>query len=140
MSAVDLLERLEAVRVTGPNRWIARCPAHDDRSPSLSVRDTGERLLLHCFAGCDACDVVRAVGLELADLFPTATPTADDEHRKRPPRRRILAADILAALDHEAHVVAVIAADIAERREIDIATWSRLSVAVQRIGAARDLH
>lgn len=70
MSAETLLDRLEAVR-GGNGRWIARCPAHDDRSPSLSVRELPDgRLLVHCHAGCGAADVVAAVGLSLSDLFP----------------------------------------------------------------------
>jgi hypothetical protein len=47
-------------------RWtetggLCRCPAHDDRSPSLSVRPGRTRLLLHCFAGCTAGEVLRAL-------------------------------------------------------------------------------
>lgn len=47
-------------------RWTAggglcRCPAHDDRTPSLSVRVGRASLLLHCFAGCAAADVLRAL-------------------------------------------------------------------------------
>ena len=47
-------------------RWTAggglcRCPAHDDRRPSLSVRVGRRTLLLHCFAGCAAADVLRAL-------------------------------------------------------------------------------
>ena len=40
---------------------LCRCPAHDDRSPSLSVRPGRSRLLLHCFAGCSASDVLKAL-------------------------------------------------------------------------------
>lgn len=43
------------------NGGLCRCPAHDDRSPSLSVRAGRSRLLLHCFAGCAAADVLRAL-------------------------------------------------------------------------------
>lgn len=66
-----LLSQLQAVRRTGPDTAMARCPAHEDRRPSLSVRrgDDG-RVLAYCFAGCGAADVVGAVGLDLADLFP----------------------------------------------------------------------
>lgn len=51
--------------------WMARCPAHDDRSPSLSVR-RGEdgRVLIHCHAGCPPEAVVAALGLVMADLMP----------------------------------------------------------------------
>lgn len=43
------------------NGGMCRCPAHDDRTPSLSVRPGRTRLLLHCFAGCDASVVLRAL-------------------------------------------------------------------------------
>ena len=38
---------------------MCRCPAHDDRTPSLSVRPGNRRLLFHCFAGCDTDRVIR---------------------------------------------------------------------------------
>lgn len=44
-----------------PNGGLCRCPAHDDRSPSLSVRAGRSRLLLHCFAGCAASDILKAL-------------------------------------------------------------------------------
>ena len=66
-----LLSRLERVRANRNGTWVARCPAHDDRSPSLSI-STGDdgKVLLHCFAGCGAADVVESIGLELSSLFP----------------------------------------------------------------------
>ncbi len=39
MTADVLLSRLDGACRTGPGRWIARCPAHDDRHPSLAVRE-----------------------------------------------------------------------------------------------------
>ncbi len=58
-AAADLVKRLGGV--WSPNGAMCRCPAHDDRSPSLSVR-VGERaLLFKCFAGCDTIDVIRAI-------------------------------------------------------------------------------
>jgi len=69
-----LLNRLDAVKQTGARQWLARCPAHDDRSPSLTVKECDDgRTLLYCHAGCTAADVVAAVGLELKDLFPEST-------------------------------------------------------------------
>src|SRR5215216_4461484 len=53
-----LLERLERVRQTGGGAWEACCPAHDDRRPSLSIRDGGDRALLICHADCDIEGVV----------------------------------------------------------------------------------
>jgi putative DNA primase/helicase len=56
--------------------YAARCPAHDDRNPSLSVGEgTDGEVLIHCHAGCSVEDIVAAVKLELVDLFPAK---ADD--------------------------------------------------------------
>jgi hypothetical protein len=65
-----LLARLGRVRQT-PNGWEARCPAHEDKKPSLSVAlsQDGETILLKCHAGCDTSAVLKAVGLQLRDLF-----------------------------------------------------------------------
>jgi hypothetical protein len=66
-----LLDRLDGVRETGPGRWQACCPAHDDSGPSLSITQKGDGdLLLHCFAGCPTRSVLDAVGLRFPDLHP----------------------------------------------------------------------
>ena len=50
--------------------WSARCPAHEDRRPSLSVSEGDDgRALLHCHAGCDVANILAAIGLTKADLF-----------------------------------------------------------------------
>jgi hypothetical protein len=57
------------LKVVGPksgangDTWQAQCPAHDDRTPSLAVTDNGSRALLHCFAGCDLDDILKALEL-----------------------------------------------------------------------------
>lgn len=131
---IDILDRLEGVKRTAPDKWIARCPAHDDRGPSLSIRDAGDKLLLHCFAGCNALDVVHSLGLELTDLFADR-PQA---HSNKPKRARIPARDLLLLISHEATVVALLAADFLKYQAFTEADWSRLSQAVERIGRARN--
>jgi len=65
------IDRLEGVKQTGKEQWQARCPAHDDRKPSLSVaRGEDGRALVKCQAGCTTADVLSAVGLTEPDLFP----------------------------------------------------------------------
>lgn len=65
-----LLSRLDRPKKSGRG-YMAKCPAHEDGSPSLSVSEgDGGRVLLHCFGGCRADDVIAAVGLEWKDLFP----------------------------------------------------------------------
>lgn len=41
--------------------WTARCPAHDDRDPSLSIREAAGKVLVHCHAGCDQRDVIAVL-------------------------------------------------------------------------------
>lgn len=68
MLTEEILERLECVSGEYP-QYMARCPAHDDRRPSLSIKDAGDRTLIYCFAGCEAVDIMHAIGLELRDLY-----------------------------------------------------------------------
>lgn len=64
-----ILARLPGAKKHG-ERYLACCPAHDDKSPSLSLsRGKDGSALVHCFAGCETRDVLAAVGLELRDLF-----------------------------------------------------------------------
>jgi hypothetical protein len=71
MDVNNLLSRLDKVRSTGNGKWMACCSAHNDRSPSLAIKQTDdEKLLLHCFSGCSVVDILGAIGLELSDLMP----------------------------------------------------------------------
>ena len=64
-----VLDRLEGVRESNGS-WTTLCPAHDDREPSLSVREGDDgRVLLRCFAGCETENIVAELDLEMKDLF-----------------------------------------------------------------------
>lgn len=129
MDVNDLVARLEKAKPTGPDKWIACCPAHRDRTPSLTVRalDDG-RILIHCFSGCGAADVMAAIGLETADLFPKAL--ADHLPAVRQP---FTAADALRALRFEAAVVAFASADMMDGKPVD---QQRVWLASERIADA----
>lgn len=71
MTADTLVSRLEGVRANGQGKWIARCPSHADKSPSLSIAETDDgRVLVYCHAGCGALGVLGAVGLRWSDVMP----------------------------------------------------------------------
>jgi phage/plasmid primase-like uncharacterized protein len=54
--------------------WIDRCPAHDDRSPSLSIKETPKgKLLLYCFAGCTFDEIIKAAALPHSSLHDVNT-------------------------------------------------------------------
>lgn len=66
-----VLSCLDKVKPVGANKWKACCPAHDDKNPSLAITETSDgTVLLRCWVGCNARDIVTAIGLELRDLFP----------------------------------------------------------------------
>lgn len=135
MSAENLLSRLERVKRTGAGRWQARCPAHDDRGPSLSVRELDDgRVLVHCFAGCDVHSVLSAAGLTFDDLFPSRDL---GDHTKRE-GRPFPAADILRAIAFEALVVAVAGSAMLAGEPFNDIDRDRLFLAVSRIQAALD--
>lgn len=133
----NLLSLLEGVKRTGNGTYLARCPAHQDRSPSLSIREGDEgKTLIHCHAGCSAHEVVSAVGLELTDLFPPRP--ADPAFVGKPQRRPIPAADILRAIGFEALVVGCAASAMLAGQPFTQTDRDRLLVAIGRIQAALD--
>src|SRR6185503_21138860 len=53
------------------DRWIACCPAHDDKDPSLSINEgDDQRVLIHCHAGCSLEQILSKLRLQMHDLFP----------------------------------------------------------------------
>jgi hypothetical protein len=51
------------------NGWMARCPAHQDKTPSLSISEGREGILMNCLAGCAFESVTAARGIEASELF-----------------------------------------------------------------------
>jgi hypothetical protein len=66
---IDLIARLRGVRSCGRDRWTAPCPAHDDRSPSLSIARRDGTWLTFCHAGCSIDAITAALGVRVCDLF-----------------------------------------------------------------------
>ncbi len=133
-----LLSRLERVRQYGKG-WAARCPAHQDRSASLSVAVGNDgRILCHCFASCGIVDVLAAVGLTLADLFPARIRDDSPECRRelREAARQAQWRAALGVLAFEARVVSIAAYDVL-RGHLRDADGHRVALAVERIDAAR---
>lgn len=138
--AVDLvLSRLDKVRKAGDG-YTARCPAHQDKTASLSIAVGNDgRLLLHCFAGCSVHDVVGAIGLTINDLFPRrladSTPEARRELHSLAIRSQVRAAANV--INHESGVVLIAAGDVHQGRMLTDADHNRLAVACERIRAAK---
>ncbi|MCL2644312.1 MAG: DNA primase [Betaproteobacteria bacterium] len=135
MPIETLLSRLGKVRPSGTGRWAACCPAHDDRNPSLSIRELDDgRALVHCFAGCQVSDVLAAIGLSLPDLFPERL----HEHFA-PEHRPFPAADVLCILSFEVLLVAASGASVMAGEPLSQKEHDRLMLAVERIQMAVDV-
>ncbi len=136
-AAERILELLQGVKQTGPSRWVAKCPAHEDHSPSLSLREsTTGSLLLYDFGGCETSAVLAALGLGLRDLYDRPL-----KHCSPPSRSRVPAADLLQLAGLEIDLAGIILSDAVEGRSISEIGWQRLAHAVARIGQVRnELH
>jgi hypothetical protein len=129
-----LLPRLERVIPRGSNRWMARCPSHEDRSPSLSVEErTDGALLVHCFAGCTTAEVLQTVDLSLADLFP------DKFSHPGNARPRWNVKDVLVGLSREFEVVLIAANDIVAGKTLTEEDLSRVTDATRRVQRIKEI-
>ncbi len=135
-----ILSRLNGVRRRG-NGWIARCPSHEDRSPSLSIAEAeNANILLHCFAGCSAADALAAIDLTLADLYANRTRTSSAAS-KIAIRKACREADWAAALnvlDREVTILLIVA-EMMLTNTLSVGDVERLKLAAERIQSAREV-
>lgn len=116
----------------GATHGVFKCPAHADKRASATWRELDDgRLLIHCFAGCAAADILAAMGLQLTDLYPERL----TDHGKRE-RRPFVATDALRSVAFESLVVAAAAAALATGEPLSSVDRDRLMVAAERLNAA----
>ena len=127
ISPVDkFLALLDGVRGRD-GKWMARCPAHDDRGPSLSIGENDDgAVLLHCFAGCDVQAVVNAVGWELNDLFPSDANDYELPARRHERRARVNYKGLLFHLRHEVYVLSIAANKMKKGEKFTDDDWTTL--------------
>jgi len=131
MTIDNVLARLEKVKRTGKESYIACCPSHNDKHPSLSLRDLPDgRILIHCFAGCDINSILSTIGLDMNALFPNNL--GELKRVKRP----FPAADILRVVGFECLVVASSALKILGGEVFTPTDRERLVISVGRIQSA----
>lgn len=137
-SADVLLNRLDAVQKVGDG-WRARCPACEGRSRKLAITESDGRVLIHCFGGCAAGDVLAAIGLTWADLHPPRSwpPSREESRRARRAIQQSGWAAALAVLSLESKIVALAANDIHTLGGLQSGSdLDRLNLAAERIAAA----
>lgn len=120
----NVLTRLHGVKPNGSGKWKACCPAHDDKDPSLSIKEGSDgRVLLHCWAGCETRDVTAAIGLELRDLFP-----GEKKLRRGPSKQALL---------HEQIVYHIAVNSLMRGNHLSAEDQARFQLAKQRLGVAQ---
>lgn len=134
MSIESLLEKLDGVKRTGNGKFVARCPSHNDANPSLSISLTETGIvLLHCFAGCAACDVLAAIDLDFADLYPPKDSVKGYSYK--PMKAPFDARQVLIALSGEALTIIQICRIVLHRKPLTKEDYTRLTLAAHRFQA-----
>lgn len=119
-----LLSKLDKPRQTAPNKWLACCPAHDDRSPSLAIKTIDDgKILLHCFSGCSVSEIVESLSLKLADLMPES-PRGYGQARQKPPRFN--KSELFDLLIFESLLIALAIKEMLSGRRLDEADLLRI--------------
>lgn len=134
-----VLTRLDGVQHQGKG-YRAKCPACGGRSRKVSITEGDDgRVLLHCFGGCAAGEVIQAAGLTIADLFPVRL-TPDTPEGRRSMRRAAREAGWSAALDvldYESTIVLHAALAVRTGELLDPDSLARLQQAIDLITEAR---
>lgn len=139
-TAEPLLQRLDAVQKSG-NGWRARCPSCGGRSRKVAITESGGRVLVHCFAGCRAIEVLESVGLGWPDVMPPRT-WPDSPEERRAQRRAIREAGWVSALSVlalESKVALFAARELHLVGGLSVEDGKRLAEAVQRIDHAANV-
>jgi hypothetical protein len=128
MNLNAILDRLQGLRRNGSG-WMARCPAHEDRSPSLSIRNENGKILLHCFGGCSIEAVCAALEIKVRELFATRREIYKPEPRivRETQKQMIGLRSRLTRGDRERAVTVV----LADETSLDAAIARALALAVE---------
>lgn len=138
MIADKLLNQLTKVKRTGRESWIACCPAHADKNPSMTITEKDDgRVLVHCFAGCSVESILGAVGLTFSDLYPERE--VDPYVPIKPERMPFNPRDVLAAVRTESMIVALAGSDMVRGVRFTDENRKRLMLAVSRLQSAAEM-
>ncbi len=135
MTIENLLSRLDKVRNRGGGKWMASCPCHTDKTPSLAIKEDGGTILLHCFSQqCSPQEICSSIGIEITELFPPSEKF--DANQPAQKRQFYDSAQVLEGLAYEALVMHIISNDMLKNGSIEPDERERLAQASFRINAA----
>jgi hypothetical protein len=137
MSKLDnFVSRLSKAKRTGKDSWIACCPAHDDKSPSMTIREAEDgKLLIHCFAECSIENIIGALGLGFDDIMPDRV--ADDYRKAR--KIPFSPSDVLACVKTDSMMIYLALCDLDKGIELSKDRIINLKKASGRIYSAAEL-
>ncbi len=69
MDLQEFLSLLNGTKKIGKQQYQAKCPAHDDKNPSLSIAKKDDKILLHCHAGCNTREILNVLNIDETELF-----------------------------------------------------------------------
>jgi hypothetical protein len=121
------LNHFDGVRETGNGQYSCRCPAHEDKSASLGIKEGDEnRILLNCFAGCDVKSILESVGLDWKDILPDNKLYQAEKHKFNP-------FAVLKMLRDEVLIIGLASADIRNNKPLNDKDHMRLLEAVANV-------
>jgi len=128
----DLLNRFDGVRETGGGQYSCRCPAHEDKSNSLGIKQgDGERIMMNCFAGCQTEDVLGAVGLTFKDILPS------NDYNEQVKEKGFNPYSVLKMIRDEVLIIGLASVDINKGKKLTDKEHDRL---LKAIGNVRDAY
>lgn len=127
-----LTSRLKKCRPVGLGRWMACCPAHDDKTPSMTITESGGKILFHCFAGCSPDEILDSLDLKWTDLYPDEWEAA--EQRAYSQKLPLPPVDTLRV---EENVLLITKQMIEDGKKLTPEDEARALVALERIQEAR---
>jgi len=138
VSIQTILSKLQKVRNRGGGKWMACCPVHQEKTPSLSIKDDNGHILIHCFGcGASGVDICGAIGEDVSELFqPSDYSNYDSKEYERASKYRAYfpADQVLEALQTETLVVLMITEDVL-KNGITEPVRERLLQSINRINA-----
>lgn len=129
-----VLSRLNKVKKTGDGKYLALCPAHADKNPSLAIKAVDDRILLHCFAGCETSDVLSAINLSFTDIMPNRC-GGDFPKEKKP----FFATEVLQAIKDESQFTHFCAIHMSKGFKLCDSDLKRLAIAATNLKHAYEV-
>lgn len=141
MRPIDLItQKLSdyGLRSAGRGKWVCRCPAHEDRSPSLSITEGDDgRVLMHCFAGCEIDTICNRLMIDIVDLFPPREERPNYTARQGK-SNRITYLQALQLIKQETYIVWMAAQNLAAGHQLKPEDLERLDQVTQKITSAME--